>query len=130
MTVQPAASAGPILRVAMAAGKFQGVTSTETPIGWCSTRIRFAPLGAIETEPMLRTASSENQRKNSAAYATSPRASTIGLPFSRTISSASFSWSRIINSNALRRISARCRGAFAAQPRKASDAASTAASAS
>src|SRR6202022_2714799 len=70
MTVQPAASAGPILRVAMAAGKFQGVTSTETPIGWCSTRMRFAPLGAIETEPMLRTASSENQRKNLAAYAT------------------------------------------------------------
>ena len=66
-TVQPAASAGPILRVAIAAGKFQGVTSTETPIGWCSTRIRLAPLGAIETEPILRTASSENQRKNSAA---------------------------------------------------------------
>jgi len=66
-TVQPAASAGPILRVAIAAGKFQGVISTETPIGWCSTRIRLAPLGAIETEPMLRTASSENQRKNSAA---------------------------------------------------------------
>ena len=27
-TVQPAASAGPILRVAIAAGKFHGVTST------------------------------------------------------------------------------------------------------
>src|SRR6202011_5253202 len=66
-TVQPAASAGPILRVAMAAGKFQGVTSTDTPIGWGSTRMRLAPLGEIETEPMLRTASSENQRKNSAA---------------------------------------------------------------
>ena len=33
MTVQPAASAGPILRVAMAAGKFHGVTSTATPAG-------------------------------------------------------------------------------------------------
>ena len=33
--VQPAASAGAILRVAMAAGKFQGVISTQTPIG-CS----------------------------------------------------------------------------------------------
>ena len=32
--VQPAASAGAILRVAMAAGKFQGVTSTLTPTGW------------------------------------------------------------------------------------------------
>ncbi len=33
-TGQPAASAGPILRVAIAAGKFHGVMSTETPIGW------------------------------------------------------------------------------------------------
>ncbi len=32
-TVQPAASAGPILRVAMAAGKFHGVISTLTPTG-------------------------------------------------------------------------------------------------
>ena len=32
-TVQPAASAGPILRVAIAAGKFHGVTSTATPAG-------------------------------------------------------------------------------------------------
>src|SRR5262249_57266469 len=30
-TAQPAASAGPILRVAIAAGKFHGVTSTATP---------------------------------------------------------------------------------------------------
>ncbi len=97
MTVHPAASAGPILRVAIAAGKFQGVTSTETPIGWCSTRMRFAPLGEIDTEPMLRTASSENQRKNSAAYVTSPRASVSGLPFSLTINSASFSRSRSIS---------------------------------
>ena len=66
-TVQPAASAGPIFRVAIAAGKFHGVTRIETPIGWCSTRMRFAPLGAIDTEPILRTASSENHRKNSAA---------------------------------------------------------------
>ena len=32
-TVQPAASAGPILRVAIAAGKFHGVISNATPIG-------------------------------------------------------------------------------------------------
>ena len=66
-TVQPAASAGPILRVAMAAGKFQGVTSTLTPTGCRSTRIRLAPEGAVTTEPSIRTASSANQRKNSAA---------------------------------------------------------------
>ena len=67
MTVQPAARAGPILRVAMAAGKFHGVTRTATPMGWRSTRIRFAPEGAVWMSPMARTASSENQRKNSAA---------------------------------------------------------------
>ena len=46
-TVQPAASAGPILRVAIAAGKFHGVTSTLTPTGWCCTMIRLAPDGAV-----------------------------------------------------------------------------------
>ena len=45
-TVHPAASAGAILRVAIAAGKFHGVTSTLTPTGWCVTRSRLAPLGA------------------------------------------------------------------------------------
>ncbi len=44
ITVQPAASAGPIFRVAMAAGKFHGVTSTATPAGLCCTTIR-APDG-------------------------------------------------------------------------------------
>src|SRR5262249_29350744 len=66
-TVQPAASAGPILRVAIAAGKFHGVTSTDTPTGWCCTRIRFVPAGALVTIPSMRTASSANQRKNTAA---------------------------------------------------------------
>jgi len=32
-TVHPAASAGAILRAAMAAGKFHGVTRAETPTG-------------------------------------------------------------------------------------------------
>ncbi len=45
-TVQPAASAGPILRVAIAAGKFHGVMSTETPTGSWVTRIRLSPPGA------------------------------------------------------------------------------------
>ena len=65
-TVQPAASAGPILRVAIAAGKFHGVTSTETPTGWRMTRILFAPEGACISTPSIRTASSAYQRKNSA----------------------------------------------------------------
>ena len=33
MVVQPAARAGPIFRVAIAAGKFHGVMRSETPIG-------------------------------------------------------------------------------------------------
>ena len=65
--MQPAASAGPILRVAIAAGKFHGVTSTQTPTGCWSTRIRLAPDGAVITSPTARTASSAYQRKNSAA---------------------------------------------------------------
>ena len=85
----PAASAGASLRVIIAAGKFHGVTITTTPTGgWC-TMIRLAPEGAVLIEPWMRTASSEFQRKNSAAYATSPIASDSGLPCSRTISSAS-----------------------------------------
>ena len=66
-TGQPAARAGPILRVAIAAGKFHGVISSDTPIGWCSVRIRLAPDGARITVPSMRTASSAYQRKNSAA---------------------------------------------------------------
>ncbi len=64
--VQPAASAGATLRASIAAGKFHGVIITATPIGWCWTRIRLAPAGAIERSPFSRTASSANQRKNSA----------------------------------------------------------------
>ena len=45
-TVQPAASAGPILRVAIAAGKFQGVASSATPTGCRLTMSQLAPPGA------------------------------------------------------------------------------------
>jgi hypothetical protein len=40
--VQPAASAGPILRVTIAIGKFHGVMAAATPHGRRSTRSRFA----------------------------------------------------------------------------------------
>src|SRR5262252_10597953 len=86
--------------------------------------------GARDTWPMARTASSAYQRKNSAAYATSPRESDSALPFSMVISLASRSASRMISSKDLRRISARSRGFLPAQPSKASLAASTAALAS
>jgi hypothetical protein len=66
-TVQPAASAGPTLRVAIAAGKFHGVSSSATPTALRKVRMRFAPDGAVRNAPSMRTASSLNQRKNSAA---------------------------------------------------------------
>lgn len=65
--VQPAATAGPILRVPIAMGKFHGVISSAGPTGWRITQIRPLPSGAVRQPPSMRTASSENQRKNSAA---------------------------------------------------------------
>jgi hypothetical protein len=44
--VQPAATAGPILRVPIAIGKFQGVISTQGPTGCFIVSSRPAPLGA------------------------------------------------------------------------------------
>ena len=44
--VQPAATAGPILRVPMAIGKFHGVISRQTPTGCLWIRNRLAPFGA------------------------------------------------------------------------------------
>ena len=41
-TVQPAASAGPILRVSMALGKFQGVMQATTPTGCLMQTIRLS----------------------------------------------------------------------------------------
>ena len=64
--VQPAAIAGPILRVAMASGKFQGVTRMQGPTGSCVTMSRVLPSGERRASPRMRQASSENQRKNSA----------------------------------------------------------------
>ena len=65
--VQPAATAGPILRVPMAMGKFQGVMSRHGPTGWRMVSSRPLPLGTTAKRPSIRTASSANQRKNSAA---------------------------------------------------------------
>ena len=65
--VQPAATAGPILRVPIASGKFHGVISRHGPTGWRIVSIRPAPLVAVAKRPSIRTASSENQRRKSAA---------------------------------------------------------------
>ena len=46
--VQPAAMAGPILRVPIANGKFHGVIIRHGPTGCLSVSSRVAPLGATE----------------------------------------------------------------------------------
>ncbi len=120
MAVHPAASAGPIFLVAMAAGKFQGVIITATPTGWRTVMIRLSPAGESLTSPPIRGASSENHRKNSAAYRTSPRASLNALPFSSTINSARSSSRARIASKVRRRISPRSRGGVAPQGPSAS----------
>ena len=65
--VQPAATAGPILRVPIAIGKFQGVMNRHGPTGCFIVRSRPAPFGAGAHPPAIRTASTEHHRKNSAA---------------------------------------------------------------
>ena len=63
--VQPAAMAGPILRVPIAIGKFHGVTNRHGPTGFLIVSSRLPPAGACIQRPWMRTASSEYQRKNS-----------------------------------------------------------------
>src|SRR4029079_13105335 len=65
--VQPAAIAGPILRVPMASGKFHGVIISVGPTGCFIVISRVAPSGLVDQRPLIRTASPENHRKNSAA---------------------------------------------------------------
>jgi len=65
--VHPAAIAGPILRVPIANGKFHGVIISVGPTGCFIVTSRVAPFGATAYRPWTRTASSLNQRKNSAA---------------------------------------------------------------
>ena len=50
-TVQPAARAGPALRVIMADGKFQGVMAATTPIGSFRTRMRLSGAWAGMVSP-------------------------------------------------------------------------------
>src|SRR5690625_7075942 len=65
-TVQPAASAGPILRVPIDSGNFHGVISSEGPTGRATVSTASSADGACRNRPGWRTASSANQRRNSA----------------------------------------------------------------
>ena len=65
-TVQPAARAGAILRVPMESGKFHGVIARTGPTGRTVVRMAWSAAGARRNSPPARTASSLNQRRNSA----------------------------------------------------------------
>ena len=86
----------------------------------------LSPLGPYRKSPCTCAASSENHRKNSAAYSDSPMASPQALPFSRAIKRAQSSISAVMMSNALRKISARERAEDTPHVWKASYAAPTA----
>ena len=64
---QPAASAGPTLRVIIAAGKFHGVIAAQTPIGSLTTTIRLSAAGVGSVSPATRLPSSANHSMNEAA---------------------------------------------------------------
>ena len=64
---QPAARAGPALRVIMAAGKFQGVIAAHTPTGCLRTSSRLSAVGAGMMSPYTRRASLANHLMNEAA---------------------------------------------------------------
>src|SRR5699024_12320324 len=89
--VQPAASAGPIFRVSIAAGKFHGVIAATTPTGFLHTCRRFPGPWAGIVSPYILFASSANHSIKEAAYLTSPRDSLIGFPISSVMIRASSS---------------------------------------
>jgi len=117
--LQPAASAGPALRVIIAAGKFQGVMAAQTPIGSFSTTMRWVSFGAGITSPRTRLASSENHCRNDAAYWTSVFASASGLPSSSVIKVARSSPCRTTRSYQRRSTSDRCLAVVRRHSRKA-----------
>ena len=63
----PAANAGAALRVIIAAGKFQGVMATVTPIGCLITTIRLSVACAGMVSPYKRLPSSPNHSIKPAA---------------------------------------------------------------
>src|SRR6516164_398540 len=65
--VQPAAKAGPALRVIIAAGKFQGVIAAHTPIGSFVTTMRLSAACAGIVSPYTRLPSSPNHSIKAAA---------------------------------------------------------------
>lgn len=125
-TVHPAARAGPILRVIMAAGKFHGVIRPHTPTASFTVHTRLPATVAGMVSPYARGASSENHSRKLAAYVTSPRASASGLPFSHVINVAKSSLLATIRSYHLRSSLDLSRPVFLRNPSNAAAAAATA----
>ncbi|MCY1235973.1 hypothetical protein D9M72_486070 [compost metagenome] len=125
-TVQPAASAGAILRAIIASGKFHGVIAATTPTGSFSTSSLRPGTASATISPQMRVASSANHSTYDAPYCTSPRASFRGLPCSVEMMRARSSWCARIS--ACQRLSnwARSRAGRRLQAGKAAAAASTA----
>jgi hypothetical protein len=65
--VQPAAIAGPSLRVIIAAGKFHGVIAAVTPTAWRMTSTRFSAFMGGTICPYTRSASPANHSRKLAA---------------------------------------------------------------
>ena len=117
---------------AMSTGKFHGEMAATTPIGSCTTMIRFVPADSCVdggTLPAYRSTSSEARRKWSTVNSSiSSRASRIVLPTSRAITSAISSLRSMQRSNARRHSSTRVRSGVRRQAGNAAFAAATAAS--
>ena len=105
-SVFPASSAGAIFHTPSSSGKFHGVIAATTPSGRRRTSVRFSGVSDITSTGIWRPAVTWNQ---TAAPNTSPIASFIGLPCSRT-STGAMSPARALSasatsSSALRRTS-------------------------
>src|SRR6202162_3603630 len=87
IAVFPHASAGAIFQDAMTAGKFQGVTRTQTPTG--SLSVSSIPLGTIGiVSPKILLAAPPQYSKTLATMSISARAEEMGLPPLRASSRA------------------------------------------
>jgi hypothetical protein len=109
-TVLPQTSAGMIFHEGMAIGKFQGVTTAQTPSGWRMDMANLSRSSDGTVCPYRRRPSPAMKNVMSIASCTSPRVSSRTLPISRVMSRASASLRSARRLAARNRISAR-RGA-------------------
>ena len=109
-TVLPQTSAGAIFHDGIAIGKFQGVMTEQTPIGWRTDIANLSRSSEGTVWPYSRRPSPAMKYVMSIASWTSPRVSSSTLPISRVMSRANCSLRSAMICAARSRISAR-RGA-------------------